>query len=103
MRALALAALLLVAAGCASPEPPRTVTFAVDEPKAAFTLTIEEPGRPPRKIRGDARATPLRPEDRREVLRYFERHIELLADIPAAKRDVDWMKRFRAAYGAERK
>lgn len=96
-------ALLLALAGCAAPEPVRTVTFAVDEPKAAFTLTIEDAGLPPRRIRGDVRASPLGPEDRREVLRYFERHLELLEGVPDAKRDLEWMRRFQRAYSAERR
>ena len=96
-------ALLLLLAGCAAPEPPRTLTFAVDEPKQAFTLTIEEPGMPPRRIRGDLRAPPPRAEDRREALQYFERHFELLADVPGARRDLEWMRRFHKAYTAGRK
>jgi hypothetical protein len=107
-------ALALLLAGCASTGPTnhtRTATFAVDEARRAFTWTLDEPGQPRVSVTGDAAGTklsvtirgkPAAPDARersaRDLLAYFDAHIERLAAVPAAAGDVAWMKRFREIY-----
>jgi len=102
--------------GCASTdERPRVETFRVDEGRRAFSLEVEEPGRPLVRYEGDeaglalaltvgGRALPKAEAQARrgELTALLDRAIARCEGLPEAALDVSWMRRFREAYARRR-